>query len=154
MNGEAVFRNNPDLAKAFDVFKREFCRTTLLCQYLNTFGRRALIEGRGGSIGVFEGGVRTMWKGGRLSVAKDGEILSDGRDMLVPAWWLGDGALVAYSEKGCRERRWKTPAGVKLSAKAKAWTVTAKGREEFGKFKIDGDAVTITLSPNEMVLIQ
>lgn len=154
VNGEAVFRRNPDLDRALDVFKREFCKMTLVCQYLNTFKRKALLEGRDGSIGVFEDGVRTMWKGGRLSVAKDGEILSDGRDMLVPAWWLGDGALVAYSEKGCRERRWKTPAGVKLSAKAKAWTVTAKGREEFGKFKIEGDAVTITLSPNEMVLIQ
>ena len=95
-----------------------------------------------------------MWKGGRLSVAKDGEILSDGSDMLIPALWLGDGALVAYSEKGCRDRTWKVPSGVKLSDKAKACTVTAKGREEFNKFKVNGDSVTITLAPNEMVLIK
>ena len=149
-----MFRRNPDLDRALDVFKREFCKTTLVCQYLNTFGREALLEGKNGSIGVFEKGVRTMWKGGRLSVAKDGEIISDGSDMLIPALWLGDGALVAYSEKGCRDRKWKVPAGVKLSDKANAWTVTSKGREEFNKFKIDGDSVTITLSPNEMVLIQ
>ena len=145
---------NPDVSKALDLFKREFCKTVLLTQYLNTFGRQALIEGKGGSIGVFEKGVRTMWKGGRLSVAKDGEILSDGSDMLIPALWLGNGALVAYSEKGCRDRTWKVPSGVKLSDKAKACTVTAKGREAFNKFKIEGDSVTITLAPNEMVLIK
>ena len=30
----------------------------------------------------------------------------------------------------------------------------AKKREAFNKFKTDGDSVTITLAPNEMVLIQ
>jgi hypothetical protein len=154
VNGEALFMRNPDVSKALDLFKREFCKTVLLTQYLNTFGRQALIEGKGSSIGVFEKGVRTMWKGGRLSVAKDGEILSDGSDMLIPALWLGDGALVAYSEKGCRDRTWKVPVGVKLSDKAKAWTVTSKGREAFSKFKIEGNSVTLTLAPNEMVLIQ
>ena len=154
VSGEAVFRNNTDLAKAFDVFKRGFCKTTLITQYLNTFGRKALIEGRDGSIGVFEDGVRTMWKGGRLSVAKDGEILSDGNDILIPAVWLGDGAMVAYSEKGCRDRKWKVPAGIKLSGKVAAWTVTDKGRETFSGFTYNGNTVTITLSPNEMVLLQ
>ena len=154
VNGEAVFRRNPDLDRALDVFKREFCKTTLVCQYLNTFKRKALLEGRDGSIGVFEDGVRTMWKGGRLSIATDGEILSDGADMLIPAPWLGEGALVAYSEKGCRDRKWKVPTGVKLANKAKACTVTAKGREAFNKFKIEGGFVTITLAPNEMILIQ
>ena len=154
VNGEALFMRNPDVAKALDLFKREFCKTTLICQYLNTFGREALLEGKNGSIGVFEKGVRTMWKGGRLSVAKDGEMLSDGSDMLIPALWLGDGALVAYSEKGCRDRKWKVPSGVKLSNNAKAWTVTSKGREEFGGFKVDGDVVTVTLPPNTMVLIK
>lgn len=153
-NGEAIFRNNPDLTKAFDIFKREFCKTTLICQYLNTFGRQALIEGKDGSIGVFEKGVRTMWKGGRLSVAKDGEMLSDGRDMLIPAVWLGDRAVVAYSENGCRDRRWTLPEGAGLSSNAKAWTVSAKGREPFGGFKIDGNVVTLTLEPGEMVLLK
>ena len=47
-----------------------------------------------------------------------------------------------------------TIGDVKLSDKAKAWTVSSKGREAFNKFKIEGDSVTITLAPNEMVLIQ
>ena len=34
------------------------------------------------------------------------------------------------------------------------WTVISKGREAFNKFKVDGDSVTITLAPDEMVLIQ
>ena len=61
---------------------------------------------------------------------------------------------MAYSEKGCRDRTWKVPVGVKFSDKANAWTVTSNGREAFNKFKIEGDSVTITLAPNEMVLIQ
>ena len=34
------------------------------------------------------------------------------------------------------------------------WTVISKGREALNKFKVDGDSVTITLAPDEMVLIQ
>lgn len=154
VSGEAIFMNNLDLAKAFNIFKREFCKSVLICQYLNTIGRKALIEGKDGSIGVFESGVRTMWKGGRLSVAKDGEVLCDGRDLLIPAVWLGDGAVVAYSENGCNDRKWKIPSGTKLSAQAKAWTIDASGRTAFTRFKIDDGVVTITLMPNEMVLIK
>ena len=154
MNGEKLFMDNPDVAKALAVFKGAFCKTTLVCQYLNRFGRKALIEGKDGCIGVFEDGVRTMWKGGRLSVAKDGELLCDGSDLLVPAVWLGDGAVAAYSEKGCRDRTWRIPSGTKLSDKAKAWSIDASGRKPFTRFVIDGDTVTVTLSPDEMVLIQ
>ena len=52
---------------------------------------------------------------------------------------------------------WRFPVGrgiTDVSGNAKAWTVTAKGREEFNKFKVDGDSVTITLASDEMVLIQ
>ena len=154
LNGEELFRRNRDLPKALDAFKRDFCKTTLICQYLNRFGRKALKEGKDGSIGVFEGGVRTLWRGGMLSVAKDGEVMCDGCDMLIPAVWLGDSAMVAYSVKGCRDRKWRIPADVKLTDRAKGWTVSASGRKDFSHFRVDGGFLTITLAPDEMVLIQ
>ncbi len=152
-NGEALFMHNRDLPSAFETFKRDFCKTTLVCQYLNTFKRKALIKGGGGCIGVFEDGVRTLHKGGRTSVARDGELLADGYDFFIPASWLGDGAVVAFSEKGCRDRKWKIPRGVRLTSEANGWKIDAKGRTPFDGFKIDGGHVTLGLAPGEMALL-
>lgn len=154
VNAEAVFRANPDMSKAFDAFKDGFCKKTLICQYLNRFDRKELLEGRDGSIGVFADGVRTLYRNGRLSVEKDGSLLSDGFDVFIPAAWLGDGAIVAYSEKGCTRRRWKIPSGSTLAEGTKGWRIGADGRKTFNNFKIEGRFATITLAPGEMVLLR
>lgn len=156
INGEQTFKNAGSIGAGFDEFKKGFCEKTLICQYLNTFGRKALIKGAdGSSIGVFEDGVRTKYEseGDRMSVAKDGVILASGGDVFIPAVWLGNGNIVAFSENGCTGRTWTLPAGVTLPRDARAWTITQDGRTEFTDFKIKGRRVTLTLAPGQMILI-
>lgn len=155
INGESLFRGHPTLDEALDVFKREFCKQTLVCQYLNTFGRVALVQDDNhNSIGVLEDGVRTMVKDNKMHVAKDGQPLVEGGDVFVPAVWLGNDAIIAYSEEGYENRTWTVPAGVSLSRKAKAWLIDANGRTEFNAFNRQKRQITLTLAPGEMVLIQ
>ena len=154
INSETLFREHPSLDEALTLFKKEFCKQTLVCQYLNTFGRTALVKGENGSIGVLEDGVRTMVRDGQMHVAKDGQPLVEGGDVFVPAGWLGDDAIIAFSENGYENRTWTIPAGVKLSRKAKAWLIDANGRTEFNAFDMQKHQVTLSLAPGEMVLIQ
>ena len=153
VNAEQLFRSTPNLADAFEVFKKEFCKTTLICQYLNTFGREMLVADKNGNgIGVMDDGLRTMYRDGKTYVAKDGEMLAEEGDIFIPAKWLGDHAIVAYSEQGCEERTWTIPAGTKLGRKTKAWLISDKGRSEFRNFSKSRNSITLSLEPGEMVL--
>lgn len=154
LNGEAIFRNASSMADAFEEFKKEFCKKTLITLYLNNFGRKALVTDEDGStIGVLEGGIRTLLKDGVLTVAKDGQVLSDEKNVFIPALWNGENSIVAYSEDGITEKTWIIPDGVRLSRKAKGWILDASGRQEFNDFKVSRGKVTITLKPGQMVLI-
>jgi len=154
VNGEEVFRRAPDLSEAFERFKEGFCKTTLITLYLNNFSRKALIRGEGGkAIGVFEDGLRTYLEDGEVDVAKDGNMLAENGNIFMPALWIGNSSVIAFSEKGYSEMTWTVPSGVKISRRAKGWTLEASGRREFKDFKVKGDKVTLSLSPGEMVLI-
>ena len=154
VNGEELFRSHPDLDEALAVFKKEFCKTTLIAQYLNTFGRQALVtDEKGSAIGIFEKGLRTMIRDDKMYVAQDGYVLAEGGNIFIPAVWLGNRAVVAFSEEGYSERTWTLPAGTKLSRRAKGWVIDAQGRKEFKEFKVKGRNVTLTLAPGEMILL-
>ncbi|MBO4642440.1 MAG: hypothetical protein J5661_06245 [Bacteroidaceae bacterium] len=154
VNGEQLFRTLPDLDEAFPAFKREFCKTTLITQYLNNFERQSLItDQNGNAIGVFEKGVRTMIRDNKMYVAQDGNVLAEGGDIFIPAVWLGNKAVVAFSEDGYSVRTWILPAGTKLPRSTKGWVIQPQGRTEFKDFKVKGRQVTLTLAPGEMVLL-
>ena len=156
INGEQTFVKAESTEAGFNEFKKGFCEKSLICQYLNTFGRKALIKGeKGNSIGVFEDGVRTKYEseGEKMSVAKDGVILACEGDIFIPAVWLGNRNIVAFSENGYSGKTWTVPSGVELPRNAKAWTIDQNGRTEFTDFKIKGRQVTLTLAPGQMVLI-
>ncbi len=153
VNAESVFRNNRNMAKALDVFKREFCKRTLICQYLNNFTRKAYIKGKQGCIAEFEGGVRTMLKNGRFFVEKDGNLLAADGNVFIPALWLGNGSIVAFSEKGCQNKEWVLPDGVAFGKDVKGWVIDASGRKPFTSFNIKGRKVTLSLEPGQMVLL-
>ena len=88
-----------------------------------------------------------------LTVAKDGEILSDEKDVFIPALWIGNSSVIAFSENGYNERTWTVPEGVKLSGRAKGWILDVSGRKEFKNFEVKRGKVTLSLEPGEMVLI-
>ncbi|MCF0168259.1 MAG: hypothetical protein HUJ93_06445, partial [Bacteroidales bacterium] len=103
VNGEQAFQKAKSIEDGFEAFKKGFCQKSLISQYLNTFGRKALIKDEhDNSIGVFEDGVRTKYEeeGDKMSVAKDGIILASDGDVFIPAVWLGNNNIVAFSENG------------------------------------------------------
>ena len=154
VNGETAFRENRPISAGLDYFKGAFCKSTLISHYLNSFGRIAIIENPDDeSIGLLEDGVRTMYKDDYVNVSKDGVILADRGDIFIPALWIGDDAIIAYSENGYSERTWTIPSGTAVPRNAVAYTVDADGHTEFKDFKIRGRKVTMSLAPDQMVLI-
>ena len=155
LNVEQLFRNQKNYNEAFKSFKQEFCLTTLICQYLNTFDRIAIVDGKNGNaVGILSDGVRTMVRDNKMYVAKDGEPLAEDGDVFIPAVWLGANAIVAFSRDGYSARTWTIPTGAKLSRNVKGWVIDADGRMRFKNFKKKGRQITLTLAPGEMVLLE
>lgn len=109
-------------------------------------------DSNGRNIAVFENGVRTFYDRGVMHVAKDGKELVCGGDVFLPAVWLGDESVVAYSESGFSNRTWTLPAGCSLPSGVRAWTLDYNGRAPFTDFKIEGRSVTLSLAPGQMVI--
>lgn len=161
-NGESLFREARTLAEGLDAFKGAFCKSTLIASYLNRFGRIAMVVDEGEdiddddddmSIGIFEDGVRTLWKDGYVNVSRNGVVLAENGDVFIPAPWVGDGAIIAYSENGYSGRTWTLPEGTAVPRNAAAYTLDADGRSEFHDFRIKGRSVTMSLEPDQMVII-
>ena len=155
-NAETIFNSGLSREEQFNLFKRDFCKKSVVYLYLNTFARKGLQydpgDSNGRNIGVFEKGVRTFYDSGVMHLAKDGNELVCGGDVFLPAVWLDEESVVAYSENGFTDRTWTLPAGCSLPTDVKAWTIDHSGRTTFGAFKIDGRKVTLTLTPGQMVI--
>jgi len=155
-NAETIFNNGLPLEQQFEWWKKDFCKKSTVYLYLNTFGRKEMRYDPGASndrnIAVFEKGVRSFYDNGVMHLAKDGHELVIGGDVFLPAVWLCDEAVVAYSEGGYSDRTWTIPAGCSLPAGVQAWTIEAAGRTPFTGFKIDGRKVTLSLAPGQMVI--
>ncbi|MBR5034393.1 MAG: hypothetical protein IKX71_03725 [Bacteroidales bacterium] len=156
-NAESIFYNGLPREQQFEWFKKDFCKKSVIYLYLNNFGRKEMLydpgDSNGRNIGVFEKGVRTFYDSGNMHLAKDGIELAEGGNIFVPAVWLGDQSIVAYSETGYSQRTWTIPAGCAIPDDASAYTIDYTGRTAFTGFKIDGRQITISLNPGQMVLI-
>ena len=155
-NAETIFNNGMSREEQFAWFKQDFCKKSVIYLYLNNFGRKQMLydpsDSNGRNIAVFEKGVRTFYDRGNMHLAKDGNVLAENGDIFVPAVWLDDQSLVAFSEKGYSNRTWTIPAGCAIASDTPAYTIEYNGKTPFTDFTITGRQVTLTLAPGQMVL--
>ena len=156
-NAETIFNNGLSREQQFTWWKQEFCKKSTVYLYLNNFGRKEMLydpgDADGRNIAVFEKGVRSFYDHGVMHLAKDGNELVNGGDVFIPAVWLGDESVVAYSESGYTDRTWTLPAGCNLPEGVSAWTIDWNGRTSFTDFKVNDRSVTLSLAPGQMVII-
>ena len=155
-NAETIFNNGLPREQQFEWFKKDFCEKSVIYLFLNNFGRKQMLydpsDSNGRNIAIFEKGVRTFYDRGNMHLAKDGNVLAENGDIFVPAVWLDDQSLVAFSENGYSGRTWTIPAGCAITPDTPAYTIDYNGRTPFSGFSVDGRQVTLSLSPGQMVI--
>ena len=87
-----------------------------------------------------------------MHLAKDGIVLAENGDIFVPAVWLNDQSLVAFSENGYSNRTWTIPAGCAITSDTPAYTIEYNNKTPFTDFKLDGRQLTLSLAPGQMVI--
>ncbi len=156
VNPEAVFKNTEgtmhDKAMAF---KKEFCKSSLPYFYISSLTPVFYLKSKScnDASAQFSGGVRTYFVDGKFSLYKEGIILADDGDIFIPARWVGDNIVVAYSDKGYENRVWTLPSEIKTNGKAKIYDIDPGGEHYVGIVKIKEGKVTLSLLAQEMIKI-
>jgi hypothetical protein len=85
---------------------RDFCYSILAWYYLNRLLRVSYKEN---DEVQFSNGVRSFVENGSVSITRDSEYIRQGGDLFIPALWRNNREIMAWSETGYSNRKWKLP---------------------------------------------
>ena len=151
MHGEDIARNDP---KNLNGFKKEFCNRTLVWHYLNQLDRKYFIVDKNEKSVQFSEGVATKLENEILSIKKDGKSIVTQGDIFVPALWMEDASVIAYSEKGYQDKQWDLPDAWSTSSSVEVLEVSIAGKKLLGEIPIADNKVVLDLKPDQMVVIK
>jgi hypothetical protein len=151
MHGEDLIKKDPENLAGF---KEQFCLKTAVWYYLNRLKRLYVLEGKDYKAIQFSENVRTFLSKDLYKVTKGEAILVENSDVLIPALWLGENKLIAYSQKGYENKSWILPANWKDVKEVKISRINADGKTALGVLRIQSGKLSLSLAKDEMIVIE
>ncbi len=153
LNAEHVFLEERPLEESFEDFKGKFCTMSAIFNFLNRFERKYRVEGEDYFAVQFSDNVKSEVNKGKYTIRKDGVLLVEDNNVFIPAMWLENKSMIAYSADGYKNRTWTVPAGYFTASKVTLYRVDHKGKVRIGQKNVGNGKISLSLQPNEMVLI-
>ena len=146
--------NNPEYEN--NLF-RDFCYSTLPWYYLNRLLRLSFDSSDSKIESVtFSDNVRSFFdENGNICITKDGNYIRHGNDIFIPELWKTSREIMAWSDNGYENKRWKLPADWSNVSAVDLYENTLNGlclRQI--NIKVDGEGfLTFSLSAKDGVII-
>ncbi len=134
-------------------FKRDFCTRTLVWYYLNRLDRKYYIKKGQKSMVQFSDGVESVLDNGKLTITKGDFMLVEDGDVFVPALWMQDKTIIAYSEMGYKSKTWQLPDSWKSAKEIEIAEVTINGLKKLDAAKVKNGYITLDLEADQMLVI-
>ncbi|GHT55383.1 hypothetical protein AGMMS49982_21250 [Bacteroidia bacterium] len=152
MLGEGIFLNDPQQLSGF---VREFCTQTLTWYYLNSLQRLEYIRQPAYSEVHFAKGVTTRYDAaGEYTIKQNGNLLRQNGDLFIPALWMPQPAIVAYSTEGYEQKTWQFPSEWKSRKAVDIYQITIEGNKLLQHdVATDGKSISLGLQKDEAWLI-
>jgi hypothetical protein len=151
MHGEEIIKADPVNLPGF---KEDFCLHTLIGYFLNRLDRLYVVQQPGKKEVHFSGGVTTSLQGDQFNLLEGKKVLADNQDVLIPAPWIDQYAMIAFSRNGYANRVWELPENLRGRRTAELFRVTQEGPVKIGTRKIHSGKLTIVMGKDEMVLVR
>ena len=151
MHGEDIIKNDP---KTLSGFKEQFCLKTIIWYYLNRLNRLYLINAKENKAVQFSEGVTTRLSKENYTIIQNGVTLVENDDLLIPALWIGDKVLIAYSKNGYQNKIWKLPNDWPEKCKIRITLVTIEGKSITETRKMNSRNLLLTMEKDEIALIE
>jgi len=151
MHGEDIIKND---SKTLPGFKEQFCIKTVVWYYLNRLNRLDLISNKAIKTVHFSDSVSTILTMDSFLVLKGKNKLLENSDLLIPALWLGDHILIAYSKNGYENKSWDIPEEWPEGESLKISRVTIDGKTFLKTCNIEHHKMILSLDKDEMIEIE
>lgn len=151
MHGEDVVKND---YQNMTGFKEQFCLKTAVWYYLNRLDRLYLINSKNFKAVQYSDNVRTFLSGNEYKITQGDAILLENDDALIPALWINNKSMIAYSKTGYENKTWDLPKEWAIVRKIKISRVSMEGNSLLEIKKIVSNKLTLSLGKDEMLLIE
>jgi hypothetical protein len=151
MHGEDIVKND---CVHLSGFKQEFCLKTVIWYFLNRLDRLYVVNTKDYKTVRFSSDVKTILSGGQYKITQGKRILAENDDIFMPALWLNNYSIIAYSRNGYENKIWILPDHWKRVTAVKATRVTDNGNEYLGVIKINSCELTLSEGKDEMILLE
>lgn len=151
MHGEDIVRND---YMHLSGFKEEFCLKTIIWYYLNRLDRLYVVNTKNYKAVGFSSGVTASLSDGQYKIAKGGRILAENDDVFVPALWVNNNSIIAYSKSGYESKRWTLPDDWARVESVKLSAIGDNGKQDLGITKVNSGIITLSVKKDEIILIE
>jgi hypothetical protein len=150
MHGEAIIKND---FKSLSGFKEEFCLRTAVWYYLNRLTRLYAID-NDTKIVQFSHNVRSILSKDDYKIIQGPSTLLENDDVLIPAQWINENSLIAYSKTGYQKKEWVLPHGWESVKSVKVSTVGMEGKSITRAEKVVSGRLKLSIGKDEMLLVE
>lgn len=151
MHGEELIRKD---AEKLTGFKEQFCNKTLIWYYLNRLDRQYILNGNEYKAVQFSDNIRTCISKNEFTLKKGDICLVENDNMFMPALWLKNPSVIAYSKKGYKNKTWTLPDNWEKNKKIVIYEITAIGKIKKDIIKVKSGQLTLSLQEDEMLLLE
>ena len=151
MHGEDIIKDD---SKNLAGFKEQFCLKTVIWYYLNRLDRLYLINNKENKVVQFSDGVRISLSGKNYIISRDGVTLVENDNLVIPALWINDKVLIAYSKNGYLNKTWKLSKEWQKNSTLKVSRVSIDAKTVPETRTIEGGKLPLTMAKDEMVIIE
>ena len=146
MHGEEIYIKDKE---TLPDFLGMFCQTTLPWYYLSQHDREAFANG----VLYYSEGIKAGEENGKKIIRKGEYVLREDNNLFVEAKWK-EKEIIAYTETGYDDKRWKMPADWDNIKSVDIYKITLEGPEKLlSNVRIENNELTISLDKNMAVSI-
>lgn len=150
MHAEDLVKKDP---VALTGFTEQFCTSTLIWYFLNQLDRKFIITSEHYKQVQYSKEVSVKLSQDEYKVAQGNIVLVDNNDLLMPARWISESAMIAYSKQGYQQKTWKLLPEYKSFKKMNVYRVSQEGKILIKQQKIKSGSIQLSLEANEMLYL-
>ncbi len=150
MHGEAIVKND---FKGLSGFKEEFCLNTAVWYYLNQLKRLYVID-KDFKLVQFSDHVTSYLSKDQFKITQGPSVLVENNNVLIPARWINENSLIAYSKEGYQNKEWTLPSGWESVKSVKVRAVGTDGKGSSRTEKVISGRLMLSVGRDEMLLVE
>lgn len=150
MHAEAEIKKDP---LQLNGILENFCLNTATWHFLNRLDRKFLVQGKDFKKVVFSENVESGTRNGKYYLSQNNNLLVEEDNICIPASWLPQPALIAFSKTGYKNKTWHLPENMRSVKKLDVYKITTEGKKLLNSIQNNKGLIQLSIPASEAYLI-